>query len=453
MIREMRYLWILVLLAGLPGTSRAGDNSKEVATLEKNFESARTDLAAAEARLVDRYDAIEAAYRAAGADLPALRAALVEGIRRAAPDHFERLTKGKNGKTPPRPIQVQVATEWLTAAVATTAIDPVLRQGFAAMLAEPLVASLEDFADPVPEALSQAVEVQLEIAFEPARDFARFWNDRLFKQVPEAVDYAKVYASYLEIGQKLERARSPEKFDASGQRLPPGMVLVKGGNYDAGPDQGFARKGLEKRAMKVSLKPFFIDRTEVTVADYLKYMKTLKPEEMKAHLPSTWKMLGDNSLAPPSGKDECPVAGVSFNDAFAYAAWAGKRLPTEEEWEAAARGPKAFRYPWGENYEAGRANDREAAKNDTLPVGSAPTGASPFGCLDLAGNVEEWTATSSEGDLIEAPLTSSLIQVVIRGGNYNSNSETVAATFRWYSPGLTTKKPTLGFRCAMSVPK
>jgi len=95
-----------------------------------------------------------------------------------------------------------------------------------------------------------------------------------------------------------------------------------------------------------------------------------------------------------------PVSGVAWADAVAFCAWFGEahgepvRLPTETEWERAARGDDAREYPWGSGFDPARANLRDHGAGGPIPVGSLPTGASPFGVLDLAGNVDEWTSTT-----------------------------------------------------------
>ncbi|MFQ5533205.1 MAG: formylglycine-generating enzyme family protein [Sphingomonadales bacterium] len=116
-----------------------------------------------------------------------------------------------------------------------------------------------------------------------------------------------------------------------------------------------------------------------------------------------WREVGaSGDFAPPRGRENHPVVLVSLDDAVAYAQWLSRRtgqhwrLPTEEEWEKAARGTEGWRFPWGDRFDPAHLNSADAGPEDTVAVGRSSPIASPFGLLDAAGQVYEWTATSSE---------------------------------------------------------
>jgi formylglycine-generating enzyme required for sulfatase activity len=156
-----------------------------------------------------------------------------------------------------------------------------------------------------------------------------------------------------------------------------------------------------------------------------------------------------------AGLERHPVAQVSWNDAAAYCRWAGKRLPTESEWEGAGRGTDGRRWPWGDTFDRGRANTAGAEDGfpETAPVGSFPAGASPSGIHDLAGNVWEWVADWYAADAYQkAPAknprgpTAGKLRVV-RGGSWGSPPEWSTTTNR-YSRVPDYRNNKIGFRCA-----
>ena len=156
------------------------------------------------------------------------------------------------------------------------------------------------------------------------------------------------------------------------------------------------------------LPEFWISRTPVTNAQYARFV-----EVTGCDAPGYW-----DGTVPSEGISDHPVTYVSWHDALAYAEWAGGRLPTEEEWEKAARGPEGRAYPWGA-WEEGRCNSKEAGVGTTTPVGQySPGGDSFYGCADLAGNVHEWTG-SVEG-----------VYRVLRGGAYNHSRDLAHSSFR-----------------------
>lgn len=232
---------------------------------------------------------------------------------------------------------------------------------------------------------------------------------------------------------------------------PEGMVYVLGGVLRIGRDTGGEEN--ERPAHVETIKPFFIDKTEVTNEQYQQFV-----DAAGYAAPPSWQ--GKHF---PEGADKLPVTEVAWEDAMAYAKWAGKRLPTEEEWEFAARGPGGRIYPWGEEWIDGAANlaATEGEKKRIAPVGQFPIGASPFGILDLSGNVWEWTSNDYKeypGGKITIPA-GYLNLKVIRGGSYESTPKYATATLRRGWPATRNDWPRgtppdysqTGFRCVQDA--
>jgi eukaryotic-like serine/threonine-protein kinase len=160
------------------------------------------------------------------------------------------------------------------------------------------------------------------------------------------------------------------------------MVFIPAGEFlmGAADDDPFANID-EKPRHAVFLDAFWIDKYEVTNAQYKMCVVA------GACLPSSG--YGDDSQY---NGDRQPVVGVSWDDAVAYCRWVGGRLPTEAEWEKAARGTDGRIYPWGNDWDPRKVNSEEGGLGRTADVGSYPDGASPYGALDMAGNVWEWVA-------------------------------------------------------------
>lgn len=224
---------------------------------------------------------------------------------------------------------------------------------------------------------------------------------------------------------------------------PTGMVYVPGGELMMGNDAGEAQ---ERPAHKVVVQPFFIDRNEVTCEEYAKFVAATGHRA-----PMTWP---DGHY--PDGAAHHPITGVDWDDANAFAAWVGKRLPTEQEWEFAARGTEGRRYPWGNEWRPNQANDISSGLNQTANVGSYPSGASPFGANDLVGNAWEWTASDyvpyPGGQLPQANPSGNL--KVIRGSAFGGDQAHATTTFRmgWPMRGAEDYSKT-GFRCVKDARK
>jgi len=220
------------------------------------------------------------------------------------------------------------------------------------------------------------------------------------------------------------------------------MVVVSAGAFMMGCTDTECESD-ESPVHEVTLSTFAIDRNELTQAEYDQCISDgncVEPEYF-------------DPLAHPM----YPVTNVSWEDAQAYCAWAHKRLPTEAEWEKAARGTDGRTYPWGnEPPDCNRTNYLECHP-DTTPVGTFPTGASPFGALDMGGNVWEWVAdwygagyyTASPAADPTGPETGG--QKVRRGGSFGYAAPSIRSSNRAnLSPESTSGFA--GFRCALSIP-
>lgn len=228
---------------------------------------------------------------------------------------------------------------------------------------------------------------------------------------------------------------------------PPNMVYVPGGEFTMGRDGDLI--GYESPAHKVNISPFYIDVYEVTREDYQKCV-----DEKKCQPPSIWR-----SGKFPEGTAKLPVTGVTWDEANAYASWVGKRLPTEGEWEYVARGgQKQFRYPWGNDWQAGLANANSTFEGLT-EVGRY-RGASPFGVIDMVGNAWEWTASpfKAYGNNEIPEITEAMKRFknlkVIRGCMYKCSKDQATTTYRRALPanGYIDYSNT-GFRCAKDASK
>ncbi|MFQ5647166.1 MAG: formylglycine-generating enzyme family protein [bacterium] len=181
---------------------------------------------------------------------------------------------------------------------------------------------------------------------------------------------------------------------SSRQQAPPevpGMVYIKGGTCSIGLPAGYEPKlsssfGFKKPFFqnqkprhKIFFKSFYLDRHEVTVGQYQEFLRNTGRRP-----PRYWSKLD------PVEFSRYPVNGVSWHDADAYARWAGKRLPSEREWEAAAAGKTGRKFPWGNSFI--RAEER-LKKNDLFPVETTPFDITPRGIHDLGGSVSEWTSS------------------------------------------------------------
>ena len=231
--------------------------------------------------------------------------------------------------------------------------------------------------------------------------------------------------------------------------IPEDMVMIPAGTYTVGQDGSKPKNG---PAHDVDLAAFEIDRFEVTNDEFARFAEesgyTTYAEGQGS---KSWR-----DAAPDKGNH--PVVYVTWDDAVAYCEWAGKRLPTEEEWEVAARGEDGRVYPWGNDFPGDDAiaeygNFYETGLRSTFPVGGFEQGVSPFGLYDTAGNVREWTASAFlayPGAAADADPFFGEDKRVHRGGGWfdGQDGEVVATYNRNAGPAETSANDDIGFRCA-----
>jgi len=226
------------------------------------------------------------------------------------------------------------------------------------------------------------------------------------------------------------------------------LVLIPAGSFVMGSDEF----DLEAPERTVELPAFEIDRSPVTVAQYLRFARETG-HALPADFPSVEQLDADPRRA------QHPVERVSWYDAVTYAEWAGLRLPTEQEWERASRGADGRRWPWGDRFDESRAvvwDNAKALGVTTVPIEQFPGGESADGVRHLAGNVEEWVMDALlpyPGSSHSSPSASGECRV-LRGGSWFYTNEYARGSFRRGAlPEFTGYDGAggPGFRCARSV--
>ncbi len=243
------------------------------------------------------------------------------------------------------------------------------------------------------------------------------------------------------------------------------MILIPAGDFRMGSSEEVIEKisrdlahgeltpdarwfAAEMPQHEVHVEEFYIDKYEITNAQYKEFIQATDHPLPRHREGGTY----------PEGKADHPVVYVSWEDADAYCKWAGKRLPTEIEWEKAARGAETRIWPWGDTFDVTKCNVESWEGSGSRPVGSYPDGVSPYGVYDMAGNVWEWTDSwydAYPGSTHTNPEFGKKLRV-LRGGSwyhYHSLGPRGARCASRDRAVPLSVSYVAGFRCAISADK
>lgn len=224
-------------------------------------------------------------------------------------------------------------------------------------------------------------------------------NDKNIIDKKILTNYNKKLETYKKPNNKSDNIKYDSKYDE--------MIFISEGEFIFGDS-------LSKKVIK--LKSFYIDKFEVTNIQYKRF---------------------NYNHEYVSGEENFPVVNINFSEAKAYAEWAGKRIPTEEEWEKAARGKEGLKFPWGNTFDASKCNTINSSKWRTVSSDEYQVGRSPYGVLNMLGNVWEWTDSQAGND----PESK-----IIKGGSFINDLKYISCSSRSFEK-MVTKKNAIGFRC------
>jgi formylglycine-generating enzyme required for sulfatase activity len=238
------------------------------------------------------------------------------------------------------------------------------------------------------------------------------------------------------------------------------MILIPAGDFIMGSPEGVGNDD-EHPQHTVYLDDFLIGKYEVTSEQYAEFLNAIgRHDDGSGHpfvnIDIVRIRCKDGIYKTIKGWEDHPAVGITWYGAKAYAEWAGGRLPTEAEWEKAARGEDGREWPWGNLWEMGRCNSLESGVHATAPVGSYPLGASPYGVHDLIGNVYEWLADWYQADYYKiSPLRNpkgpdSGVFRVLRGGSWVEINDKCRPSVR-FGQLLDSADADFGFRIARDI--
>jgi sulfatase modifying factor 1 len=287
-----------------------------------------------------------------------------------------------------------------------------------------------------------------------------YWKERVPMFV-RVVEFTMVSTLALSISLSLAEDRfSQEPIEVPASKDGAPMVMVPAGKFPMGVPSGDRDGGRDEYPRhEVFVDTFVIDKFEVTNGRYWEFVKATGHRVPQNPTNPTRNLWEGGHITDSVA--ERPVINVDWFDAEAYCAWAGKRLPTEAEWEKAAKGTSDRRFPWGNveptakhlNY-----NQRWIGEKTLMPVGSYEAGRSPYGVYDMAGNVWEWVHDWYDAHYYEkspernpkGPKAGS--KKVIRGAGWQNETPTVRIFTRVESDP-TVRNESTGFRCATDAPQ
>lgn len=418
----------------------------------KELAAANGRLEVANLALQDRFAALEADWEGArtGRD-----SAPRQDVARAFADAFEAARKAGAGRRAKRAFG-------RIAAKAAERLEHRLLTLIRTKVQRAAAVAIEGAEKELPELADEDLAVRTLDELTRDATFHGVWNEVIAATMDEIAPYAAARRDVMQLESEIQTLRDPKHAHTLG--APAGMARIPAGTYFVESLHGYKSKRRRHR-----LKPFYIDLHEVTHGEYWsKFYVNLEDEvEREKYLPRyknkkgvetpVWDLDADTGVyVPDRSIMDLPVVGIDLGSAMAYAKSQGKRLPTEAEWVAAASGSaeKLTAYPWGEKYVEAMANDRAAGIEGPVAVRTVKRGRSFFGLYHVAGNVDEFTATTVAGKDFEdeIPKTDDYLLVATRGGSFLSDAKGVSCQARGQIPALHARKANTGFRCAMTVP-